>query len=120
MKFDVLFEQRALVAEKLKACILDKGYTKASLGRRIDISSSILDEMLSGTVEDKSIFAKYLQNVLFVLGMTNDELLSYSPNNQKEKVVCFPNVPEGYVMSAKAKKQYGLLMDVLDLCAIYY
>lgn len=120
MSFDVLFEQRALVAEKLKACIRDKGYTKASLGRKIDISGPILDKLLSGTVENKSTFEKYLHKVLLVLGITTDELFSYSPNNQKEKVVCFPNVPKGYVMSVKAKKQYGLLMDVLDLCAIYY
>ena len=48
---------------------------------KIDISGPILDKLLSGTVENKSIFEKHLHNVLLVLGMTNDELLSYSPNN---------------------------------------
>ena len=31
MRFDELFEQRSLVASKLKECIRDKGYTKVSL-----------------------------------------------------------------------------------------
>ena len=31
MKFDELFEQRSLVASKLKDCIRDLGYTKVSL-----------------------------------------------------------------------------------------
>ena len=77
--------------------------------------------MLSGTVEDKSIFTKYLQNVLFVLGMTNDELLFCFQNSQEEKVeVAHLNIPVGYEGSEKAKSQYGFLMDVLDLCTIYY
>ena len=31
MKFDELFEQRSLVASKLKDCIRDMGYTKSIL-----------------------------------------------------------------------------------------
>ena len=121
MSFDVLFEQRALVAEKLKACIRDKGYTKASLGRKMDISGPILDKLLSGTVENKSTFEKYLHKVLLVLGMTNDELIFCFQNSQEEKVeVAHLNIPVGYEVSEKAKSQYGFLMDVLDLCTIYY
>ena len=37
MRFDVLFEQRALVSEKLKECIRDKGYTKVSFAKKTDV-----------------------------------------------------------------------------------
>ena len=116
MNFDVLFEKRAVVAGLLKEYIRDKGYTKASLARRIDSSRIILDELLSGTVEDKSIFTKNLQKVLLVLGMTSDELLLGFHNSQVKKIgVTHLNIPAGYEMSEKAKRQYDLLMDVQNV-----
>lgn len=122
MKFDLLFEQRTLVAEKLKSCIRDMGYTKISFAKKIDISRPTLDKLLSGTIDNKSTFDKHLQKVLLVLEMTSDELLFYSSKLQQEKVeaVYSLNAPTNYVMTEKAKKQYSLLMDVLDLCTIYY
>lgn len=122
MSFDILFEQRALVAEKLKASIRDMGYSKVSFAKKIDISRPTLDKLLSGTIDNKSTFDKHIQKVLLVLEMTSDELLFYSSNLQQEKVeaVYSLNAPTDYVMTEKAKKQYGLLMDVLDLCTIYY
>lgn len=122
MRFDLLFEHRVIVAEKLKECIRDKGYTKVSFARKIDISRPTLDKLLNGTIDNKSSFDKHLQKVLLVLGMTSDELLFYSANAQPDKVeaVYSLNAPADYVMSEKAEKQYNLLMDVLDLCTIYY
>ena len=38
MKFNELFEQRSLVASKLKDCIRDMGYTKVSFAAKADIS----------------------------------------------------------------------------------
>lgn len=122
MRFDLLFEQRMLVAEKLKECIRDLGYTKVSFAKKIDISRPTLDKLLSGSIDNKSTFDKHLQKVLLVLEMTSDELLFYSANAQPEKVevVYSLNAPADYVMSERAEKQYELLMDVLDLCTIYY
>lgn len=122
MRFDVLFEQRALVSEKLKECIRDKGYTKVSFAKKTDISRPTLDKLLSGTIDNKSTFDKHLQKILLVLGMTSDELLFYSGNIQPERVeaVYSLNAPTDYVMDEKARKQYSLLMDILDLCTIYY
>ena len=122
MRFDLLLDHRVIVAEKLKECIRDKGYTKVSFARKIDISRPTLDKLLNGTIDNKSSFDKHLQKVLLVLGMTSDELLFYSANAQPDKVeaVYSLNAPADYVMSEKAEKQYNLLMDVLDLCTIYY
>lgn len=122
MKFDQLFEQRALVAEKLKICIRDLGYTKVSFAGKLDISRPTLDKLLSGSIDSKSTFDKHLQKVLVVLEMTCDELLFYSSEVKTEKVeaVYSLNAPADYTMSEKAEKQYNLLMDILDLCTIYY
>jgi len=122
MRFDLLFEQRVLVADKLKACIRDMGYTKVSFAKKTDISRPTLDKLLSGVIDNKSTFDKHLQKVLLVLEMTSDDLLFYSSNRHQEKVevVYSLNAPLDYMMTEKAEKQYSLLMDVLDLCTIYY
>ena len=122
MTFDVLFEQRTLVAEKLKDCIRDSGFTKVSFCKKTDISRPTLERLLNGSVDNKSTFDKHLKKILLVLDMTVDELLFYNSAMEVEKVeaVYSLNAPDDYTMSEKAEKQYGLLLDVLDLCTIYY
>lgn len=120
MKFDELFEQRSLVAMKLKDCIRDRGYTKVSFAKKADISRPTLDKLLNGTIENKSTFDKHLQKVLSALNLSVDELIFFDPTPKTIDVVYSQNAPSDYQMSEKAKKQYGLLMDILDLCEIYY
>lgn len=122
MSFDALFEQRILVGKKLKDCIRDSGFTKISFSKKADISRPTLDRLLSGTVDNKSTFDRHIQKILNVLDMTVDQLLSYRPVGEVKKTgaVYSLNAPPEYSMDEKTKKQYGLLMDVIDLCAIYY
>ena len=122
MKFDDLFEQRFLVAERLKDCLRDFGYTKISFSKKVDISRPTLDKLLSGAVDNKSTFDKHLQKILTLLGMSSEELLLYRTEQHEKEVdaVFSSNAPVEYEMNEKAKKQYSLLMDVLDLCTIYY
>lgn len=122
MAFDTLFEQRALVGKNLKDCLRDSGFTKASFSKKADISRPTLDYLIGGTVNSKSTFDKHLRKILDALNITADQLLSYSPIAEVKKVaaVYSLNAPAGYVVDEKAKKQYSLLMDVLDLCTIYY
>ena len=116
VKFDELFEQRKLVASKLKECIRDKGYTKVSFAGKADISRPTLDRLLNGTVDNKSTFDRHLQKILKVLNMSAEELLLY----HSVSAVFSQNAPLEHEMSETAKKQYNLLLDVIDLCEIYY
>lgn len=121
MKFDELFEQRSLVASKLKNCIRDKGYTKISFSVKTNISRPTLDKLLEGAVDSKTTFDRHMQKVLNALNMTPDELVLYRPTSSKTITAVYSeNAPIGHEMSELAKKQYSLLMDVVDLCAIYY
>lgn len=61
MKFDELFEQRSIVASKLKDCIRDLGYTKVSFASKADISRPTLDKLLNGEIDNKSSFDRHLQ-----------------------------------------------------------
>lgn len=122
MRFDELFEQRSLVASKLKECIRDKGYTKVSFAGKTDISRPTLDRLLNGSVDNKSIFDCHLQKILKALNMSVEELLLYNSVSAKPvtTTVFWQNAPLQYEMSETAKKQYNLLLDVIDLCEIYY
>ena len=75
MNFDILFEQRALVADKLKECIRDFGFTKVSFCKKADISRPTLDRLMNGTIDNKSTFDKHLKKILTTLNMTCEELL---------------------------------------------
>ena len=121
MKFDELFEQRKLVAVKLKDCIRDKGYTKVSFAGKAEISRPTLDKLLNGSIDSKSSFDRHLRKILSMLEMSADELMFYRsvPANTVDAVYS-ENAPENYRMSEKAEKQYQLLLDIVDLCTIYY
>lgn len=122
MRFDELFEQRSLVASKLKECIRDKGYTKVSFASKADISRPTLDKLLNGTIDSKSTFDRHLQKILKLLNMSVDELMFYHSSSAKAvtATVFSQNAPVEHEMSETAKQQYNLLLDVIDLCAIYY
>ena len=59
-----------------------------------------------------------MSKILFAMSMTEKELMLYSPQNS----YMGRNVSNGWNdnVSERAKKQYDLLLDVIDLCAIYY
>lgn len=122
MKFDELFEQRSLVASKLKDCIRDMGYTKVSFAAKADISRPTLDKLLNGSIDSKSSFDRHLQKILKLLNMTVEDLVLYhsAPSKLSAATVYSQNAPMDHEMNDTAKTQYNLLLDVIDLCAIYY
>lgn len=122
MRFDELFEQRSLVASKLKECIRDKGYTKVSFAGKAGISRPTLDKLLNGTIDSKRTFDRHLQKILRTLNMSADELIFYQTVSAKPVTVAVfsQNTPLEHEMSETAKKQYNLLLDIVDLCEIYY
>lgn len=121
MKFDELFEQRSLVASKLKDCIRDRGYTKVSFAGKVNISRPTLNKLLNGSIDNKSTFDRHLQKILRMLNMSVDDLMLYHTTPpQTVTAVYSQNAPADYEMSGIAKEQYNLLLDVIDLCTIYY
>ena len=57
-----------------------------------------------------------------MLNMSVEELMFYHSTSEKNinTAVFSQNTPENHKMSDLAKKQYDLVLDVIDLCAIYY
>ena len=112
-----LFAQRKLVGSKLKEYIRNSGYTKASFSSKANISKIELEKTLNGEIDNENIFASIMPKMLRVLNITEKEILL-------DKVSTTIKVPKGAStksnMNEKARKQYELLMDIIDLCAVYY
>lgn len=122
MKFDELFEHRSIVASKLKDCIRDMGYTKLSFAGKVEISRPTLDKLLNGSIDSKSTFDRHLQKIFKALNMSVDDLMFYhsAAYLKTVKAVYSQNAPVDHEMSDLAKQQYNLLLDIIDLCTIYY
>ena len=62
------------------------------------------------------------RSILAVLNISVDDLVFFEakPKSDIVDVVYSENAPKDYKISDKAQKQYGLLMDILELCDIYY
>ena len=80
-----------------------------------------VDKLLNGAIDSKSTFDRHLQKILKTLNMSvEDFMLFHSPVEKKESAVFSENAPEEHEMSTTASKQYDLLLDIIDLCTIYY
>ena len=81
-----------------------------------------LDKLLNGSIDNKKSFDRHLQKILKLLNMSVDDLMFYhsAPVKAVTAIVFSQNAPVDHEMSETAKKQYDLLLDVIDLCAIYY
>lgn len=120
MCFDELFEMRKLTGEKLKAYIRGNGFSKVSFCKKTDISRPTLDRILNGEIDSKSTFDKHLNKILTSLRIDPDILMGFTPGTQRIDAVYSQNAPTDYQMNDKAKKEYDLLQDILNLCSIYY
>ena len=82
----------------------------------------MLDKLLDGNIDNERVFDKCLCCALVDLSISADDLIRFEPKvNQKTvDTICLKNAPKDHQMSAKAQKQYELLMDILELCEIYY
>lgn len=90
--------------------------------KKTDISRPTLDRILNGENDSKSTFDKHMKKILEVLEMTPSELLSFdsTSNTRTVDAVYSQNAPADYSMDKNAKHQYDLLLDVVELCKIYY
>ena len=114
-------EKQAILA-LLRKMIYKFRFTKVSFAKKAEISRPTLDKILNGSIDNKSTFDKHLQKVLAVLNISVDDLVFFEakPKSDIVDVVYSENAPKDYKISDKAQKQYGLLMDILELCDIYY
>ena len=107
-------------AAKLKDYIRSNGFSKVSFCKKTEISRPTLDKILNGEIDSKSTFDKHLNKILTSLSIDPDTLMGFSPRIQSADAVFSENAPIDYQVNDKAKMEYDLLQDILNLCSVYY
>ena len=120
MRFDEHFAMRKLIGTKLKDYIRSNGFSKVSFCMKAEISRTTLDKILNGEIDSKSTFDKHLNKILTSLSIDPDTLMGFSPRMQSTDAVFSENAPIDYQVNDKAKMEYDLLQDILNLCSVYY
>ena len=120
MRFDELFEMRKLTGIKLKDYIRSNGFSKVSFCKKTEISRPTLDKILNGEIDSKRTFDKHLNKIFTSLSIDPDTLMGFSRRVQGVDAVYSQNAPIDYQMNDKAKMEYDLLQDILNLCSVYY
>ena len=120
MRFDELFEMRKLTGIKLKDYIRSNGFSKVSFCKKTEISRPTLDKILNGEIDSKRTFDKHLNKIFTSLSIDPDTLMGFSRRAQGVDAVYSQNAPIDYQMNDKAKMEYDLLQDILNLCSVYY
>ena len=118
MRFDELFEMRKLTGTKLKDYIRSNGFSKVSFCKKTEISRPTLDKILNGEIDSKSTFDKHLNKIFTSLSIDPDTLMGFSPRVQSVYAVYSQNAPIDYQINDKAKMEYDLLQDILNLCNV--
>lgn len=120
MRFDELFEMRKLTGIKLKDYISGNGFSKVSFCKKTEISRPTLDKILNGEIDSKSSFDKHLNKIFTSLGIGSDTLMEFSTKTQSVDAMYSQKALINYQMNDKAKMEYDLLQDILNLCSVYY
>ncbi len=120
VRFDELFEMRKLTGIKLKDYISGNGFSKVSFCKKTEISRPTLDKILNGEIDSKSSFDKHLNKIFTSLGIGPDTLMEFSTKTQSVDAMYSQKALINYQMNDKAKMEYDLLQDILNLCSVYY
>ena len=120
VRFDELFEMRKLTGIKLKDYISGNGFSKVSFCKKAEISRPTLDKILNGEIDSKSSFDKHLNKIFTSLGIGPDTLMEFSTKTQSVDAMYSQKALINYQMNDKAKMEYDLLQDILNLCSVYY
>ncbi|MGN1404723.1 MAG: helix-turn-helix domain-containing protein [Erysipelotrichaceae bacterium] len=121
MTFDELFEKRSFVGSQLKDYISDNGYTKFAFSNETGISRPTLDKLLNGDIDSKTSFDRHMHKILEVLNISVEELVFYNKKPLFDNLTIYSqNAPDNHIISDRAKNEYDLVLDLVELCAIYY
>lgn len=74
--------------------------------------------LLNGSMNSKSTYECHLQRALTILDMSAEELMFY--HFISDEPITSTLFSLNACLGHETKKQYDLLLDVIDLCAIYY
>ncbi|SHH94876.1 hypothetical protein SAMN02745196_02007 [Clostridium collagenovorans DSM 3089] len=116
-----LFESRNVVGKNVLSIIKDRGYTKSSFSKVIEVSRPTLDKIIKGDIDNKTTFITHMKKIIESNIIKYEELLNYkSLNNNCSLVTMYSdNAPSDYKRSTDTKELFMILDDLINLSEIY-
>ena len=100
--------------------IRNHGFSKMSFCRKTGISRSELDRILNEETRSVDIPEQHIRQIVSALNIAPDVLAGPPSVGKQRSAISASSVPEQFQANEKAKKEYDLLQDILNLCSIYY
>ncbi|NMB43051.1 MAG: helix-turn-helix transcriptional regulator [Clostridiales bacterium] len=122
MNIEYLFEYRKSIGKNILNIIKDKGYTKSSFSRLVNISRPTLDKLIRGEVDNLTTFTTHIQKILESQNMNEEQLMGYiyKHNTTSEyDLALSDNSPQNYLRDSKTQKMFGILEDIVHLHGLY-
>ena len=120
-QYELLFSERKKIGKNLYEILKQKGYTKISFSKKVNISRPTLDHLFEGEINSITTFEKHLKKISAELEVEISELLMPRKENFVENSVVYSNnEPKDYVAGNVEKELFDVLESLIDLCDLYY
>ncbi|MBU3137836.1 helix-turn-helix transcriptional regulator [Clostridium gasigenes] len=121
MKEEKLFIERKLVGNNVLSMMKDKGYTKSSLSKIVNISRPTLDKLINGEIDNKTTFISHITKIIDKGIAKYEDFLDYRRLSNDDGIVTLysDNAPIEYVRNNDTNESFMMLDDLINLSELY-
>lgn len=120
-QYELLFNERKKIGKNLYEILKQKGYTKISFSKTVNISRPTLDHLFEGEINSITTFEKHLKKISAELKLDISDLLMIREEGiVANNVVYSNNEPKDYVPGNTEIELFEVLEGIIDLCDLYY
>ena len=120
-EIEILFSERKRVGMNLYEIMKERGYTKISFSKAVNISRPTLNLLFEGEISSITTFEKHIDKINETLRVQNVDLMRDRKREAIEDMVSYSwNEPEIYEQKKKEKEMFDVLESLINLCDYYY
>lgn len=120
-EIEILFSERKKVGMNLYELMKERGYTKISFSKAVNISRPTLNHLFEGEISSITTFEKHIQKISEVLKIDRADLMNNRNYVISEASVSYSwNEPDGREQNEKEREMFDVLESLIDLCDYYY
>lgn len=120
-EIEILFNERKRVGMNLYELMRERGYTKISFSKAVNISRPTLNHLFEGEISSITTFEKHIEKINETLKIRNVDLMRDKNSITADVTVSYSwNEPEGRKQNKKEKEMFEVLESLINLCDYYY
>jgi len=120
-EIEILFSERKRVGMNLYELMRERGYTKISFSKAVNISRPTLNHLFEGEISSITTFEKHIKKINEVLRVQKTELMKDWNFERPELSVSYSwNEPENHRQSKREEEMFEVLESLINLCDYYY